>query len=213
MKESERMEERKNSALKKLIDKIPLKYKFILLLVCVVVLIIAVLGFSSAINKKDNSQPEISVKATLERIVKVSDLSTFEAVYNGIAKVMNEKKPEKIDFYVSYEAKVKAGVDVEQIELSVDEDNKVIYITLPDVKITDTDVEIESLDYIFENDKANTENVSAKAYKACITDVENEASTEDAIFELAEENAQNIIKALVNPFAVQYDTEYEIVFN
>ena len=92
-------------------------------------------------------------------------------------------------------------------------DYEVIYITLPDVKITDTDVEIESLDYIFENDKANTENVSAKAYKACITDVENEASTEDAIFELAEENAQNIIKALVNPFAVQYDTEYEIVFN
>ncbi len=207
------MEEQKISVLKKLIGKIPLKYKFIVLLICVAVLIVAVLGVGTAINKKDNNEPEISVKATLERIVKVSDLSTFEAVYNGIAKVMNDKKPEKVDFYVSYEAKVKAGIDVEQIELSVNENNKVIYITLPEVKITDTDVEIESLDYIFENDKANTENVSAKAYKACISDVENEASTEDAIFELAEENAQNIIKALVSPFATQYDAEYEIVFN
>ena len=33
--------------------------------------------------------------STLEKIVNTSELSTFTAVYNGIAKVMNEKKPEE----------------------------------------------------------------------------------------------------------------------
>lgn len=209
------MEEQKISVFKKIMKKIPRKYKLILSVAIIVILVVVVIAVGSAIkqNQRENNEPQVSVTATLERIVKTSDLSTFEAVYNGIAKVMNEKKPEKVDFYVSYEAKVKAGIDVNLIELSVDESEKTINITLPEVKITDKDVKIESLDYIFENDKANTENVSAIAYKACIADVENEASTEDAIFELAEENAKNIIRALVSPFAIQNDVQYDIVFN
>ncbi len=209
------MEEQKTSFLKKVIKKIPLKYKLALSVVLIVIFAIITIAIGSAIkqNQRENTEPQVSVSATLEKIVKTSDLSTFEAVYNGIAKVMNEKKPEKVDFYVSYEAKVKAGIDVNQIDLSVDENKKVINITLPEVKITEKNVKIESLDYIFENDKANTENVSAKAYRACIADVEKEASTEDAIFELAEENAKNIIRALISPFSIQNDVQYDIVFN
>ena len=36
-------------------------------------------------------EAEVTVVSTLERIINVSDLSTFTAVYNGIAEVPNER--------------------------------------------------------------------------------------------------------------------------
>ena len=209
------MEESKKISFKKIIYKIPRKYRFMLIIIVVSILAVisVVCGIAIKQSQDKKVEPEISVSATLEKIVKTSDLSTFEAVYNGIATVMNEKKPDKVDFHVSYEAKVKAGIDVKQIKMSINEEEKIIYITLPEITLGEPSVDISTMDYIFENEKANTENVSAVAYKACIADVKKESDKEDAIFELAKENAQNIVKALVIPFAVQLDSEYEIVFS
>ena len=53
-------------------------------------------------------------------------------------------------------------------------------------------MDIGSLDYIFENKKANTENVSEQAYKKCIEDVTRESAEEKAIYELAKQNAKKV---------------------
>lgn len=156
------------------------------------------------------SEPEIISKSTLEDIINVSDLSTFEAVYNGIAKVTDEDNPEKVNYYVSYDAKVKAGIDFEKVDITVNTDEKIITVMLPEIKITDVNVDITSLDYIFENEKANTETVSEEAYKKCIEDVTSESNSEDAIYELAEQNARNIVEALISPFVEQLDSEYRL---
>lgn len=195
---------------KKGIKELRTKY-LMMIAMAVVILFAAMLSVKvvfSNISKK--SAPEIITKSTLEKIVDISDLSTFEAVYNGVAKVMNEKKPDKVDYYVSYEAKVKAGFDIERVELDVDNDKKVILVTIPEIKITGIDVDIASLDYIFMNDKANESTVSEQAYKKCIEDVENESSSENAIYTLAGENAKDVITALINPFIEQLDDDYEL---
>lgn len=179
-------------------------------MIAVVIVIAIVCASLVAKNYFKKSEPEIINKNTLEKIINVNDLSTFEAVYNGIAKVANEKNPEKIDYYVSYNAKVKAGIDFEKVEITVDNEKKVIAVKLPEIKITDVNVDITSLDYIFENNKANTSTVSEQAYKKCIEDVKNESSNENAIYELAEQNAHNIIEALISPFVGQLDAEYQL---
>lgn len=179
-------------------------------MIAVVIVIAIVCASLVAKNFFKKSEPEIINKNTLEKIINVNDLSTFEAVYNGIAKVANEKNPEKIDYYVSYNAKVKAGIDFEKVEITVDNEKKVIAVKLPEIKITDVNVDITSLDYIFENNKANTSTVSEQAYKKCIEDVKNESSNENAIYELAEQNAHNIIEALISPFVGQLDAEYQL---
>lgn len=177
--------------------------------IVIVLLIIIIVPLTVSIASK-KSKPEIISKSTLEKIVNVSDLSTFEAVYNGIAKVTDEDNTEKVKYYVSYDAKVKAGVDFEKVDITVDNEKKVITVKLPEIKITDTNVDITSLDYIFENSKANTETVSEEAYKKCIEDVTNESNNENAIYELAEQNAQNIVEALIRPFVEQLDNEYQL---
>lgn len=158
-------------------------------------------------------EPEIVSQSTLERIINVSDLSTFEAVYNGIAEVNSEDNPEEVDYYVSYEARVKAGLDFGKVNIDIDNEKKVITVKLPQIELTDINVDIASLDYIFMDEDANTSTVSEEAYKECINDVENETNTEDAIYELAEQNAHNIIEALISPFVEQLDEEYELVIN
>ena len=179
-----------------------LSIKAIIILTCSMIAVIAITSIFVFITESN-----------LEKIINVSDLSTLEAVYNGIAEVTNSENPDQIDYYVSYEAKVKAGIDFQQVDLDVDNEQKVITVTIPEIKINDVNVDIASLDYIFLNHKANTQTVSEEAYKKCIEDVTNETNAEDTIYELAEENAKNIIEALIKPFVCQLDAEYKLVIN
>ena len=186
-----------------------IKFKHIAVLFIIIAIIVTALMIKIKIfNKK--SEPTIISKATLEKVINVSDLSTFEAIYNGVAAVENEEKPENIDYYVSYEAKVKAGIDFALVEVEVNEAEKIITVMLPEVKITDVDVDIASMDYIFMNNKANTETVSAQAYKKCIKDVTKESNSTDEIYESARQNARNIVEALISPFVEQLDSEYKL---
>lgn len=180
----------------------------ILIGVAVVLCVVLFIFFCSA-NSQDE-EPEVITVATLEKIINVSELSTFTAVYNGIATVNNEKKPEKIDYYVSYEARVEAGIDFEKIEIAVDNELKTITIKIPEVYITEINVDIASLDFIFINDKANTSTVSEQAFKACEEDVQAESEQQTAIYELAKQNAINILTALTKPIVEQLDAEYEL---
>ncbi len=52
-------------------------------------------------NVHQKEKPSIISKATLEKVINVSNLSAFESVYNGVAKGMNQKDPQEIDYYVS----------------------------------------------------------------------------------------------------------------
>ena len=160
---------------------------------------------------KSQPQPEVITVSTLEKIINVSKLSTFTTIYNGIAQVMNEKKPEETDYYVSYKAKVNTGIDFEKIEISVDCEGKAINIDIPEVYITDITVDISSLDFIFYNKKANTPTVSQEALKACEEDVQRESEQQAAIFELAQQNAKNVLTALTGPIVEQLDSEYTLV--
>lgn len=187
------------------------KKKIIVVVGAALIAIVVIISMIFIFPLSKENEPDIITQSTLEKIIKVSELSTFEAVYNGISKVMNKTKPEEIDYYVSYEAKVKAGIDFEQVEIVVNKEDKKVSVTMPEIKINDIIVDIASLDYIWVNDKANTETVTEEAYKKCIEDVKKESSAEDAIYDLAEQNAKSIIEALIKPFINQVDPEFKLV--
>lgn len=186
-----------------------------------VLVIVAAVFTLFRITGEDRSQPEVITVSTLEKIINVSELSTFTAVYNGIAEVMNEKKPEEIDYHVSYEAQVDAGIDFEKIAISVDNEAKTITVDIPEISITDIRVDIASLDFIFLNDKANASSVTQEALKACEDDVQREIDEQQretdeqqpTIYDLAKQNAENVLTALIHPMIEQLDAEYTLVFD
>lgn len=181
---------------------------------CIIMVVLVAVAVT-IVQKTDRKEPEpeIITVSKLEKIINVSELSTFTAVYNGIANVMNEKNTTEIDYYVSYEARVDAGIDFEKIEISVDNEAKVITIKLPEVYITNINVNIGSLDFIFLNDQANTSTVTEKAFKACEADVRMESEQQSAIYELAKQNAANVLTALVQPMIEQLDETYRLMID
>lgn len=173
--------------------------------IIIAIIVIAVLAVVFLkIFKKEEPVKEVITVSTLEKIVEVSDLSTFRVVYNGVACAGDK-------YYVSYEATVDAGINFEEIEISVDNEAKKVTVDLPQAEILDIYVDIASLDYIFIDKKANTETVSEQAYKLCMYDVKVESKGQQAIIDIAQQNAENIVRALVQPFLDQVDPDYEIV--
>ncbi len=187
------------------------KRKLMLPISIVGILFVAALLFvgPDVFGKQNNSDTTFSV-STLKKTIETSELSTFQAVYNGVAVVMNEKKPDKIDYHVSYKAKINAGFDFTKLDSIDDKERKKIVLTIPEITITDISVDISSLDYIFVNDKANTITISAQAYNACIADIKSEIDKESAIYDLAKQNASNIMKALMKPFLDEKGKDYEL---
>lgn len=187
------------------------KFSIKLLVIILVLLIIGItimFMIPKVIGEKDKK--EVITTAALTEIINVSELNTFQAVYNGVAKVMNEKKSDRVDYYVSYEAKIYAGFDFDKLEIIKKEEAKKIVVTIPMIEIKEVNVDIISLDFMFQNSKADESTVSEEAYKACIVDAKKESESESKIYELAKENAKNIVKALINPFIEEFDSEYEL---
>lgn len=63
----------------------------IAVLAAAVIFAVVVGGLLRAVMAREGKKEIVTVSA-LEKIVNVSELSTFTAVYNGIAQVMDEKK-------------------------------------------------------------------------------------------------------------------------
>lgn len=175
-----------------------------------VVVIAGIAAISVRMMPKEEPKPTVLTVPTLQKIISVSELSTYTAVYNGIAQVPNPDKPEKIDYYVSYEAKVYAGIDFKDVVIEVDEETKEIRVSVPDVRINKVDVDISSMEFIFNNNKANTSTVSQEAYKACEEDAKQESEKQQAIYELAKQNACNVLRALIQPIVEQADAEFTL---
>lgn len=175
-------------------------------LLCLVVVLLIV--------RASNRTPHVEVitQSFLERIVSTSNLSTYEAVYNGITSIAAEDDPEEILYYVSYCGAIKAGFDFEQIDIQIDEQNKQVLVALPLVKITDVFVDIASMEYIFMDDDANTETVSQEAYRTCVDDATRQSVEQPAIRQLAKQNAQNVLSALLEPFVAQMEGGYSLSF-
>ena len=187
------------------------KPKVLVIAAVVILVAIAAVAVLLQTSGREEPQPQVFNKSTLERIINVSELSTFTAVYNGIARVANEKKPDQIDYYVSYEATVNAGIDFQKVEISMDEEQKTITLKVPEAHITNQSVEMSSLDFIFLNQKADKSGVTEAAYKACEEDVRQESEQQTAICELAKQNAENVLKALTKPIVDQLGDGYQLV--
>ncbi len=180
------------------------------LLIAVAVLVVVVLvGYK--VNEVLSPKPvEQFNTSSLEEIIDVSELSTFVAVYNGVAIKYDDKNDEKVDYYTYYEASVKVGIDFTEIKYENLKEERIIKVTLPPITITDTDVDISTLEFMFIDAKSETDTVVEQAYNLCYDDLKEEVKKEFAIIELGEQNAIKTIEALIIPFANEFGNDYSI---
>ena len=185
--------------------------KWMMILIVVLAAAVAVLVAQRVNEHRKKPEPQVLTVSTLTDMIPVSDLSTVTSTYNGVAQVMNEKNPDKLDYYVAYEAKVQAGVNFDELQPEIDEASKTVTIRVPDAYFKKANVDVSSLDFMFNSKKANTSGVTERAYKACQEDADRECSSSEAILELARENAVNTVEALTRPLVEQLYPEYTLV--
>ncbi len=182
-----------------------------ILLAAILVIALLVGGIIYQQSTQANTDPQIDITITLEKIVKTSDLSTSVFKYDGIVEIPNPKKPTNIDYYIYYSASVYAGIDFSQVQFKEDKEKKTITAILPEVQINDTVVEPESLDFMFMNKKADNVSVTTTALTACETDIQRECTSESALLEVAHLNTENVIRALAEPVIEQVCEGYTLV--
>ena len=144
---------------------------------------------------------EISVRETIEK----SDLSTVKYTHNAVV-TKKDKKGKEDAYYIAYKGIIKAGIDLDKVDVKVYKEKKKITVTVPEAKITKVYVEEGDLDFIFKKRGYETETVYVDALIACQKDLRAESKRKD-ILEKAGEESKNRIRALIEPWANGYTVE------
>lgn len=157
-------------------------------------IVLLVAGF--LIYKSCTKEPrrELITTSTLSQIVDIDELSTAEFVYNGIVEVPMQKG-DIIQQYIAYEAKVKIGIEMNQITFTIDDEAKTVTPHLPQLNLNDVLVDEKRLDYIPKNPSLSLNEI----LRLCKEDVIQEVNASDKIFPLAESNIRSSVKALLKP--------------
>ena len=112
----------------------------------------------------------------------------------------------------SYDVIVRAGLDFEQIEWSVDDPNKVIEVKLPEIKVLNSELGTESFKLYLE-DESIFRRISMEENNDSMIEMAENARRQavgNGLLDEARANAEAILRSF---FAGVYDLEkYEIVF-
>lgn len=199
-------------------------FRFYAIVLCTVFVVMIAFGIKRRIESVTISKEDVKnvivgeegkvttvTQTSLEKVIKTSKLYTAEYSYNGYVPVLDEER-NNIKYYVAYEGKVKAGIDVSRISVTMDEETNTIIIQLPQVKLENPIVDVGSLQYIFEDKKYETETVAQEAYKKAIEDLEKRVNQDENILASATESARLAEEALVKPWVNQVaeDETYDV---
>lgn len=186
-----------------------------------VVVIVVIVGYKLAcqlgwFGLKPKVETTILTSSQLEEVLQIEDLSVCAITYNGVAEVPQKNHPTKVAYYVSYEAEVKASINMADIDVQIDDNvgegqAKKVIVTLPQLQVKQINVDMASLDYMFVKKSANTEDVSEEAYAACIADAGSECRGNDVFLQMAKENCENTVRALLMPIIENQDEPYNLV--
>ncbi len=154
---------------------------------------------------------EVTARPDIKKIIEVSRLSTFEFTYNSICEVRDDNGNKL--YYIAYEGKVLWGIDASQIKFDIDEDNKLLNITLPKVEVQETNVDANTLEYIFFDGRYDNPSSGAQAQALCLEDMKNKIRDQYAMEETARENTLHEVEALFKPIVSQYYSDYKLTID
>lgn len=143
----------------------------------------------------EKEEAEIITNSTLMSTVDVSELSTAEFIYNGIAEIPKSDDSDTVKCSVRYKATVKASIDMKEISFDIDQEKKMVKPSLPEISLKATLDNQEGLSFIPENSKIDLQ----EAMTACEKDVTQEAGENEELYQSAKENLQDVIEALTYP--------------
>ena len=166
----------------------------LILCIGIIAIILACLLRFSPLNKTRSVKTDIS--STLTEAISISELSTAEFRYRGIAEVYTNEEKTKIKCRICYNAIVKAGIDMEDVKIiDVDTNEKTITLSLPTIGLKVTIIDEESMAILPSDANIRVDTM----LKCCKEDAENEAKQSLELMNTARENLKAIVEGLSYP--------------
>lgn len=184
-----------------------MKKKIISIVTLAAIAVITASLFGPNILNKIGKKNAIT-SSRLEDAVNISQLSTAEFIYNGVAEKYKEKNPEEVECYIAYNAKVKAGIEMEDIAFDIDEKEKTVTPILPEIKVNIATLDENAISYIPKNPDIALKEILT----ICKEDAMNEANNSEKLYQTAEDNLKAVIEALLSPVldSAEYSMEWEV---
>lgn len=178
------------------------------ILIAGVIIALLIAGVWFAIWTNGENQITTITKSTLQKVVEINELSTVDYTYNATVTKYDEDKEV---YHVAYEGTVTAGIDFNEINIEVFEKEKKVVITVPEIEIHSTKVNMGTMKYIFIEGKYDENTIAQETYKLCKEDLKQRIEKEEALFTTAKENAVSSVEALFKPWIESVDGNYSVM--
>lgn len=169
--------------------------KKIILAVVLVALVLVAGGISLPILINKMEKNHVITSAQLERAIDISQLSTAEFVYNGVAEKYDDDQQGEVECYIAYNANVKVGIQMEDVKFNIDEEKKTVTPVLPEITINIATLDESAFSYIPKNPDVPLKEIIT----LCKEDAMKEANHSEKLYQTAEENLRAVIEALLSP--------------
>ncbi len=161
------------------------------------------------------SASDISEEEVGEQLVSIGELSTASYEYTNTRTVTDTRQlfgmeipGTKNKVKLTYEGVIKVSYDVEEIEYTVDSDEGVIYVTLPEPEITDNYIRFDTIEIESSNNILNPINIdNLAAYFGNYRDEAIAKAEEMNIWGEAEDRMMLLVENFLGRFS-----DYEVEF-
>ncbi len=171
------------------------------------------------LEKKENVKVTVNVETIKDGLNNMGTLITQEYYFSQIGSYTKEKKilsfiNSSSEFTYSYDGSVTAGINFEEIEVSKDEEAKMIIIELPHSSIQTVNVDKSTFKVYSEKDSLWNP-LKLEDYNISIGEFEEEAkdrAIKNGIIEKSDDQAKTLITNFIKNFPNVSDYGIEITF-
>ncbi|MGN1121201.1 MAG: DUF4230 domain-containing protein [Eubacteriales bacterium] len=171
-----------------------------LLTIAVIVAAVAVLAICTILFIS-RDEPSVDTEYLYAQLSKASELTAAKLNYTGMTEYKDSGIAfiNKSDFIMVYRATVRAGINLDEIKISANDVEKVIYLDIPKAQIQEVKVDPSTIKYF--DEKFALFNVNEKEDGNKAIALAEEAAAEEAanmgVLELADTQAETLIKGIL----------------
>lgn len=179
-----------------------------------IIIIVILVGVILILTNKE-SQIEIKVKSTLEKVVEKSDLETVNIIYNVIAKkCKDETKCDKssnniddFEYVVSCKGTITAGIDFKKVKVDVNKKDKKLIVEMPEATIKG-EPNIGSIKFLNGDEVPASELPNAR--KLCQETTIEKSEADGKLIPAAKEQARLVLEEFYKQWIKAYDSSYVV---
>lgn len=183
--------------------------------ILIIVVIAVVFFFVGKIWPSGEEPTQMTSDLLSQQIQSISELATVEYNYTNMGKFENQatfygwKVPFTTkSFIISYDGKIKAGIDMSVVEVKVS--GKTIHIKVPTAKILSHEIDEKSIE-VFDETKNIFNQISITDYNQFAIDQKDKMETrvkEKGLIQEAQEKAEETIKTFIE--SMDLKDEYKV---